>query len=349
MRLRASALGIHADEPRIVALVAGLMFVSLCGATIGESSVNALFFERIGTDALPLMYLGQAGATLVAMFALTTVLERVRRRSSVYVWSPLLLAAVVLGERAILLTDVRWIYPLLWVTVAFATLAQAIGLWGTAGAVVDAHQAKRLFPIFGAGGILGAVVGGLLTRPLAGVLGAENLLLVWVVLLVAAAAMCRTALGPAGRAQATARRRHGSFLDDVRSGASYVRRSRLLLGMAAAAVLFSVLFYSLFLPFATVSTERFTDPDALAGFFGIVGAAVTGGAFLDLGPADEPALHPFRRHRDDARAAPALPGVVRDPARRVGVRRRCGAARDHRRVAPGRGLPGVGDARQRGS
>ena len=51
------------------------MFVSLAGITIGESAVNALFFDRIGTQALPLMYLAQAGATLVAMFALTAVLR----------------------------------------------------------------------------------------------------------------------------------------------------------------------------------------------------------------------------------------------------------------------------------
>jgi hypothetical protein len=45
-------LGVHADERRTVALLAALMFVTLAGAAIGESAVNALFFERIGTDAL---------------------------------------------------------------------------------------------------------------------------------------------------------------------------------------------------------------------------------------------------------------------------------------------------------
>ena len=280
MRSAASALRIHASERRITALVATLMFVSLSGATIGESGVNALFFERIGTQALPLMYLAQAGATLVAMFALTTVLERVRHRS-VYIWSPLLLAAFVLAERGVLLTGVRWIYPVLWVTVAFATLAQAIGLWGTAGAVVDTRQAKRLFPIFGAGGILGAVVGGLLTRPLADALGAENLLLVWVGRThrrLRAVSPWRSAT--AGPRVPPRRGAAGRSCTTSRAGSPTSDAARCLLGMAAAAVLFSVLFYSLFLPFATVSTERFTDADALAGFFGLVGASITGGAFL---------------------------------------------------------------------
>ncbi len=278
MGFTSGVLGIRPSERRTVALVATLMFVTLAGITIGESAVNALFFDRIGTQALPLMYLAQAGATLVAMFALTTVLERVSHRA-VYIWSPLLLTAVVVVERGILLTDVRWIYPVLWMTVAFATLSQAIGLWGTAGTVVDTRQAKRLFPIFGAGGILGAVVGGLLTRPLADVVGAENLLLVWVGGLLVAAVLCRLSLGPRGTARLITAR-HGSLLHDIKNGFTNVRRSRLLIGMAAAAVLFSVLFYSLFLPFATVSTERYADADALAGFFGLVGATITGCAFL---------------------------------------------------------------------
>lgn len=271
-------LGVHPSERRSVSLVATLMFVSLAGAAIGESAVNALFFDRIGTQALPLMYLAQAGVTLVAMFALTAVLQRVAHRM-IYIWSPLLLAAVVVGERAVLLTNARWIYPVLWVTVAFATLAQAIGLWGTAGTMVDTRQAKRLFPIFGAGGILGAVVGGLLTRPLASVFGIENLLLVWVAALVIAAALCRLCLGST-RGRRESGQRQASLLEGIRSGYSYVRRSRLLTAMGFAAVLFSILFYSLFLPFATTATDRFADADALAGFFGLVGAAITGGAFL---------------------------------------------------------------------
>ena len=54
--------------------------------------------------------------------------------------------------------DADWVYRLLWVTVAVAYLVQGIYLWGTAGAVVDTRQAKRLFPIFGAGGILVAAL-----------------------------------------------------------------------------------------------------------------------------------------------------------------------------------------------
>ena len=57
-------------------------------------------------------------------------------------------------------------------------------------------------------------------------------------------------------------------------------RSRLLAWMAVAAVLFSVLYYSLFLPWATAATEHYPNADDLAGFIGFFWAATTGLAFL---------------------------------------------------------------------
>src|SRR5438552_5917162 len=256
------------------------MFVSMAAIAIGESGIDALFFDRIGTHVLPLMYLLQAGATFIAMLALTGVLGRLGPRRT-YVFSPVMLGAVVLAERAVLLTDVRWIYPVMWVTVAFAMLGQGIGLWGTAGAVVDTRQAKRLFPIFGAGGILGSVVGGLLTRPLARAVGAEDLLLIWAAGLAVAFVLCRLALGPAAaKARRHTARRRASALQDIARGLDFVRRSRLLVWMAVAAVLFSILYYSLFLPFAQAASDRFPNPEELAGFFGFLWAALTGAAFL---------------------------------------------------------------------
>ncbi|MGH2597606.1 MAG: cyclic nucleotide-binding domain-containing protein [Actinomycetota bacterium] len=280
MGLASRALRIREGEGRTVTIVVALMFVSMAAITVGESGVDALFFDRIGTRALPLMYLLQAGATFVAMLGLSGILGRLGPRRT-YVMAPVALGVIVLVERAVLLTNVRWIYPVLWVTVAFAMLGQGIGLWGTAGAVVDTRQAKRLFPIFGAGGILGSVVGGLATRPLARALGAENLLFVWAAGLAVGFILCRLALGPvAGVARRRAARRHASALHDIARGLDFVRRSPLLVWMTAAAVLFSVLYFSLFLPFARAASERFPNPVELAGFFGLLWAATTGAAFL---------------------------------------------------------------------
>jgi HEAT repeat protein len=50
--------------------------------------------------------------------------------------------------------------------------------------------------------------------------------------------------------------------------------------MTVAAILFSILYYSLYLPYAAAATERFPDADELAGFFGLFWAGVTAAAFV---------------------------------------------------------------------
>ncbi len=276
-------LKIRPDETRLVLSLSALSFVGMAGLAIGQSGANALFFDRIGTDALPLMYLAQGATAFVFMMGLAALLGRVDRRRA-YLAIPAGLGAVVLAERIALLTVGRWIFPVLWLTVALAILLQNVFVWGTAGVVTDTRRAKRLFPLFAAGEILGSVAGGLLTDPLVRLIGTENLLLVWAAALAVSFALCRVVLSAAGTpAQPRvrkARRREVSPWRDLTVAFGYVRRSRLLVWMTLAAVLFSVLFYSLYLPWATAATERFPDAGDLAGFFGLFWAAMTGAAFL---------------------------------------------------------------------
>jgi HEAT repeat protein len=271
---------IQPGEGRTVALVVAFMFLSVAGLTIGESGIDALFFDRIGPDSLPVMYLAGGAVGIAGTLALSAALGRFERRRA-YVALPLLVAAVVAVERAVVTAGPTWIYPAMWLTVTVAYLVEAVYLWGTAGLVTDTRRAKRLFPLFGAGGILGAVVGGLVTRPLASAIGADNLLVVWAVALTGTSALCAAVLGVRGAGpRRRLRSRRPSAVAELRQGFAFVRRSSLLVWMSVAAILFSVLFYSLYLPYAQAATERFPDPDELAGFFGIFWAAVTAAAFL---------------------------------------------------------------------
>ena len=62
MGLASRMLRIRTGEGRLVASLVGLMFVSMAAIVIGESAIDALFFDRIGTDVLPQMYLLQGAA-----------------------------------------------------------------------------------------------------------------------------------------------------------------------------------------------------------------------------------------------------------------------------------------------
>ena len=59
-------------------------------------------------------------------------------------------------------------------------------VWNLAGEACDARQAKRLFPLFASAGILGSVIGNAVTGVVARLLGTDNLLLLYAVLLAVA-------------------------------------------------------------------------------------------------------------------------------------------------------------------
>ena len=212
---------------------------------------------------------------------------------------------------------------------------------------MDARQAKRLFPIFGAGGRW--IRRRRARDPAArrGV-GAENLLFVWAAGLAVGFVLCRLALGAApGAPRRHTARRHASALHDIARGLDFVRRSRLLAWMAAAAVLFSVLFYSLFLPFAQAASERFPNPEELAGFFGLLWAAIAGAAFLVSVLITNRLFAWLGVAAMIVVLSAVVCRVVRDLVVRVGSRDRGALARRNGRVAVGRRVAGVGDADQR--
>jgi hypothetical protein len=76
-----------------------------------------------------------------------------------------------------------------------------MGSWALAGTISDTRQAKRLFPLYGAGLIAGTIVGGLSTGPAADAIHAENLLFVWAGALIAVHVLARTVVRGGHRAQ----------------------------------------------------------------------------------------------------------------------------------------------------
>ncbi len=274
----ARALKIHTGERRVAVSLIALSFIVMAGQVIGQSAATALFFDRVGTDALPTVYLLQGASCLALMLVMTGTLGRTDQRRA-FLAMGAGLAVVVFAERVALLGDATWAYWALWLTVALAVLVQTVFVWGIAGMVTDTRQAKRLFPLFAAGGILGSVLGGVVTAPLVHVIGAANLLLAWGVTLIAALVLGRWIL-PAAQHHAVKLPSRTGPVADLVSALRYVLRSRLLVWMTLAAVLFSVLFYSLFLPWAAAAAARYPTADGVAAFIGLFSAVTTGAAFL---------------------------------------------------------------------
>ena len=246
------------------------------GGSVGGNAVEALLFTRFGTQYLPQLYIGLGLLNVLAAIAGSAIIAR-GNRGRFYVRLPLAMALVLTASRLLLAADFTWFYPVLWLVMCAIGTMQALVAWGLAGLVCDTRQAKRLFPLLAAGTVLAAVLGGLATPILVAVLHAENLLLVWSLCLVITFGVGRILLRRIPREPPPDP--NVTFVRNIRQGLAVVARSRMLIWMLVAAVLFSALYFSLTFPFARAAARQYPGPDQLSGFLGTFQALSTGTAF----------------------------------------------------------------------
>jgi HEAT repeat protein len=277
-------LKIHTGEEFVAKRMLVLMLLVWAAATIGASGIESLLFSRYGPHALPYLFIVLGVITLPAMARLGALLQRTDRQRILSLL-PLALGVVLLAGRALMLTNARWVYPVLWLLMMVVWIMEATGAWAVASLVNDTRQAKRLFPLYGAGQIVGGAAGGLLTVPLARTLHAENLVLLWAAALIAACFLVRSLLGSglAGRQPRAARSRRPDTTNvfrNVQRGLRLIRSSSLLGWLAVAMVLFALLYNSLSFIFAEAVSARFASTDSLAAFIGLFNALINGAALI---------------------------------------------------------------------
>ena len=155
---------------------------------IAQSAIDALFFARYGVGKLPLMYALVGMAMFATTLGVATLLARVGRART-FLRIPAVIIVVALASRATLEAGASWVYAALWLVRNVAQVTLILAVWGLAGLVADTREAKRFFPVIAAGGVMGLVVGGVVTAPLAATLGSANLLLVWAALIAGTAGL----------------------------------------------------------------------------------------------------------------------------------------------------------------
>jgi HEAT repeat protein len=256
-----------------------IAFLTQAGIIIAQSATDALFFAQYGVEKLPLMYVLVGVAMFATTLGITALLARVGRARA-FLLIPVLISAAALGSRAALEARASWVYAALWLVRNVAEFTEILAVWGLAGLVADTRQAKRYFPLIAAGGVMGLIVGGLATAPLAAALGSANLLLVWAALVAGATVLAWRLVRTEGVSLATPRRRSRERGSELVAGLVDVVRSGLLRWMSAANLLIALLFSLLYLAFSEVAVERYPDPDDLAGFFGFFFAIAMATAFV---------------------------------------------------------------------
>lgn len=260
----------------------GIMLFCAMGAALGGTGIEALFFARFGTDYLPYMYLGLGITSMITSFIVTAALGRIPKRI-VYTAIPILIALLLIGARLALLTQAKWLYPSLWLGKEVLNALISLMIWGIAGVACDTRQAKRLFPLFNAAFILGQVIGGFATGLLVNLIGTENLLIVWAGSLIIAFLFSRALLARQQIESAPgrkSRRKQPTLSQEMQRGFQYVRTSPLLTAASLSTIFFSILYFSIALPFSRTVTAQYPDENTLASFLGIFNGLTTAGAFI---------------------------------------------------------------------
>jgi HEAT repeat protein/MFS family permease/predicted DNA-binding transcriptional regulator AlpA len=166
---------IHTQEKPLVKLMIGHFALALLSMTMLQSVHWGLFLDAFGAEALPFYFFGKGLLLLIVslIYSLWVVPHFNRRQE--------MLGAVGLMGTALLLTwslDGSWLYlPLSIGSEVFISIF-SVQCWALYSDCMDSRQSKRLMPLVGAGGTLGAIIGGLLTGLLVHSAGPENLLIV---------------------------------------------------------------------------------------------------------------------------------------------------------------------------
>lgn len=221
---------VRPGEWRPTAAAFATLFATTAGHTLLETARDAMFLAKLPATQLPIVY--------VAIAATGLLISRLTARSSRATPLPiaLLISAAITGA-FFLLSQHRsalFLYALYLWTGVFGSWV-VVQFWMLLGSAFTVVQAKRLFGLIGAGSVLGALLGAILARAIAGLFPPEFLLVAGAIAFVLAA------LGPGRLIRAgepAPSKRAPAIRDDLRAvgGHPYVRRILLLVLLSTVAL-----------------------------------------------------------------------------------------------------------------
>lgn len=243
----------------------------VAAVTMVKSASNAVFLARADPAGLPLLYVVVAGLVALTTGVVSRLLRqrstRVVMRGTVLAGSAIVALVVALSALALPFAPAA----LYVVGEAWATTLSVL-FWTRLGEAFTAREQKRVVGLVGAGGMAGAVVGGLLISVLverAGTLAPA--------LLAGLAPFCGLPLLGALRSRAARRSQADGAPSKQRSGARYLLTGRYPLGVAALVVLLAAMGAATDFAFRLASAATLSEVQ-MASLFGLLNAVV--GAFV---------------------------------------------------------------------
>ncbi len=257
-------------------------FLLSIGVEFGRIGRDSYFLKEAGVAAIPLMYVFIA----LLMVAMAPAYDRYARRMS----PPNLMMALQIGGAAalallwlamtLLPTPPRALPYVLFPFIEAYLLFLLMHFWAFTNACFDAWEGRRLVPFISGAGLFGSLLAGLASRVFSTVIGANQLILAWAVVLVATIPLTRSLarLNAQPRTSATMR------VTDIESSSTpatlrAVWSQPLLRTLTYMALPMWVIVYIIEYSYFGTTTRVFPNQNDLAGFLGIV---VSAGAAIGL-------------------------------------------------------------------
>ena len=255
------------------------------GMAVGRSTADAMFFKRFGIEYLPMMYIIQSFllamvSTLYAAFA-----DRVPAESFFRALFGVLTLLVAASWVVISHTGSSLVYPFYYLVYEVASELLLVHAALYVYQNMNTLQAKRLTPLFYAGAQIGTITGGTILAVLAPVIGTQNLLLLWCLLLGAGITVIilrhrRHGTSAYFRAPGKSRNPLLACTRDIQQGVRYSYRSELLRAASLALFCMVIAFYILCYSVNRVYSQTFESEAALTSFFGGLTAVTSAIALL---------------------------------------------------------------------
>ncbi len=176
-RFIGSLLRIQPGEGRKTGLMFGVMMCVIGTFITGRVARDSLFLSRYSIDYLPFLYIWTALGVSVQSYLYSRIADRFRR-DHLFKATIATLACLYLAARVVLYWAGDWFYPVLYVLVELFGSISIIQAWTMANEVFTTREAKRLFALVGAGGVVSSMVVGFSIRGAVRLIGTEDLLFI---------------------------------------------------------------------------------------------------------------------------------------------------------------------------
>jgi CRP/FNR family transcriptional regulator, cyclic AMP receptor protein len=163
------------QEKKPLILLALIFILFKTGLEISGNFAEVIYFRRVGVDSLPLLYSVEPLAMVIVLVVFGLIVDLINRQKLLLILN-LAFAVLLIITRFLILADWPQVYFALYISQRIFSALLPLAFWLLCSDLFDIRQAKRLFVLIVASGLVGTLFGNLLTGFLSGLFTPEGTL-----------------------------------------------------------------------------------------------------------------------------------------------------------------------------